>query len=45
MNAFQAEVGGDQGLVPRRNAKHRAVVTDSGGNARPSSHLAAKMRD
>jgi hypothetical protein len=30
MDAFQAEVGGDQGLVACTNAKHRAVVPDTG---------------
>jgi hypothetical protein len=30
MDAFQAEVGGDQGLVACRNAKHRAVIANAG---------------
>jgi hypothetical protein len=37
MHSFQAEIGGNQCLVTRRQEKHGAIVTDSaqaGGNPR-----------
>jgi hypothetical protein len=45
MNPFQAEIGGNQGLVTWGNLQDRAIVTDASYNPSPSGSPIPNARD